>query len=193
MKLDVNVLVNKDNPLDLNYIPDNLYIVDDNKDNFHNYKDPNLKLMLRKDIKKYIDMLLMDAKKLGFPLIVDSGYRSSSYQQVILEKLIEEKGMEAYKLVALPGMSEHQTGLTLDIFSKLNNNKNTFKDTDTAKWLEDNSYRFGFILRYPEDKVNVTGYSYEAWHFRYVGKEIAKYIHENNITFEEYYAFFIEK
>ena len=59
--------------------------------------------------------------------------------------------------------------------------------------IKDNSYRFGFILRYPEDKVNVTGYSYEAWHFRYVGKEIAKYIHENNITFEEYYAFFIEK
>ena len=59
--------------------------------------------------------------------------------------------------------------------------------------IKDNSYRFGFILRYPEDKVNVTGYSYEAWHFRYVGKEIAKYVYENNITFEEYYAYYIEK
>jgi len=61
------------------------------------------------------------------------------------------------------------------------------------KWLEENAYRFGFILRYPEDKVKVTGYSYEAWHFRYVGKEIAKYVYENIITFEEYYAYFIEK
>ena len=93
----------------------------------------------------------------------------------------------------MTGASEYQTVLTLDIFSKDNSNKNTFKDTEVFKWLKDNSYKFGFILRYPEDKVNVTGYGYESWHYRYVGKKIAKYIYENNITFEEYYAYYIEK
>ena len=192
-ELDITVLVNKDNPLDSKYVPLKMYVVDKNENNFHKYKDASLKPMLRQDIKKYIDKLLRDAHSLGLPLIVDSGYRSYNYQQVVLNALIKEKGDEAYKLVALPGTSEHQTGLSLDIFSKLNNNKLTFKDTETAKWLENNAYRFGFILRYPKDKVKVTGYSYEAWHFRYVGKEIAKYVYENNITFEEYYAYFIEK
>lgn len=189
MKLDVNVLVNKDNPLDLNYIPDNLYIVDDNKDNFHNYKDPNLKPMLRKDIKNYIDMLLMDAKKLGFSLIVDSGYRSSSYQQVILEKLIEEKGMEAYKLVALPGMSEHQTGLAVDFaYYKDGVYDDDVKEDDKeAIWLKNNSWKYGFILRYPKGKEDITGYNFEPWHFRFVGLELAKKLYDEDITLEEYY------
>ena len=193
MDLDVTVLVNKKNMLDSSYVPLKMYVVDENENNFHQFKDASLKPMLRSDIKEYVDKLINDAQGLGLPIIVDSGYRSYNYQQVVLDALINEKGDEAFKLVALPGASEHQTGLTLDIFNKLNNNKNTFKDTDTAKWLENNAYRFGFILRYPEDKVKVTGYSYEAWHFRYVGKEIAKYVYENNITFEEYYAYYIEK
>ena len=130
----------------------------------------------------------------GYYLMVSSSYRSYQEQEIVYNNYKKTRGQKyADSIAARPGSSEHQTGLTLDIFNKLNNNKNTFKDTDTAKWLENNAYRFGFILRYPEDKVKVTGYSYEAWHFRYVGKEIAKYVYENNITFEEYYAYYIEK
>ena len=68
----------------------------------------------------------------------------------------------------------------------------TFENFDEFKWLEKNAYKYGFILRYPKDKEYLTGYEYESWHFRYVGKNAAKYIHENKITFDEYYAYFIE-
>ena len=70
--------------------------------------------------------------------------------------------------------------------------KNTFKDTPEAKWLKENAYKYGFILRYPEEFEEVTGITFEPWHYRYVGKDIAKYIYENNITFDEYYAYYLE-
>ena len=127
-----------------------------------------------------------------FITISDNNKKIEIQRQSEKEQLAEQKKY-ADSIASRPGASEHQTGLTLDIFSKDNSNKNTFKDTEVFKWLKDNSYKFGFILRYPEDKVKVTGYGYESWHYRYVGKKIAKYIYENNITFEEYYAYFIEK
>ena len=142
----------------------------------------------------FLEMWNAAKEEQGYYLMVSSSYRSYQEQEIVYNNYKKNRGQKyADSIAARPGASEHQTGYALDIFSKLNNNKNTFKDTDTAKWLENNSYRFGFILRYPEDKVSITGYSYEAWHFRFVGKDIAKYIYENNITFEEYYAFFIEK
>ena len=67
-----------------------------------------------------------------------------------------------------------------------------FENTEEFNWMQENAYKYGFILRFPKDKVNETGYIYESWHYRYVGKDIAKYIHKNNISFEEYYARFIE-
>ena len=70
---------------------------------------------------------------------------------------------------------------------------NNFDDSDAAKWLKKNAYKYGFILRYPKDKEDITGYDYEPWHYRYVGKEVAKKIHDENITFDEYYAYYIEK
>lgn len=82
--LDYNVLVNKDNLLPDNYEPHSLYIVDNNKDNFHKYANPGLKPMLRSDIKPYVDKMLEDAKKAGFDIIVDSGYRSYEYQGQVL-------------------------------------------------------------------------------------------------------------
>ena len=95
--------------------------------------------------------------------------------------------------------SEHVTGLALDIsiyseesFQKCDDYLNP-KYLNTYEFIHQYLKDYGFILRYPEDKVNVTGYGYESWHYRYVGKKIAKYIYENNITFEEYYAYFIEK
>ena len=187
--LDIIVLVNKDNLLDRNYVPFEMYVVDENENNFHQYKDASLKPMLRKDIKKYIDKLLKDAYELGLPLIVDSGYRSYDYQQVVLNALIKEKGDEAYKLVALPGASEHQTGLAVDFAYYENGvyNDDVKEDDKEAIWLKNNCWKYGFILRYPKGKENITGYNFEPWHFRFVGLELAKKIYDEDLTLEEYY------
>ena len=187
--LDIIVLVNKDNLLDRNYVPFEMYVVDENENNFHQYKDASLKPMLRKDIIKYIDKLLKDAYELGLPLIVDSGYRSYDYQQVVLNALIKEKGDEAYKLVALPGASEHQTGLAVDFAYYENGvyNDDVKEDDKEAIWLKNNCWKYGFILRYPKGKENITGYNFEPWHFRFVGLELAKKIYDEDLTLEEYY------
>lgn len=191
-ELDITVLVNKDNPLDSKYVPLKMYVVDENENNFHKYKDASLKPMLRQDIKKYIDKLLRDAHLLGLPLIVDSGYRSYNYQQVVLNALIKEKGDEAYKLVALPGTSEHQTGLAVDFAYYENGiyNDDVKEDDKEAIWLKNNCWKYGFILRYPKGKEHITGYKFEPWHFRFVGPKLAKKIYEENITLEEYYQNF---
>lgn len=187
---DTSILVNKFYLLGSDFAPADLVSVPQT----YAWGDKGSQMIRKVAYDAFLEMWKAANEEQGYYLMVSSSYRSYQEQEIIYNNYKKNRGQKyADSIAARPGASEHQTGLTLDIFSKLNNNKNTFKDTDTAKWLEDNSYRFGFILRYPEDKVNVTGYSYEAWHFRYVGKEIAKYIHENNITFEEYYAFFIEK
>lgn len=187
--LDITVLVNKDNLLDRNYVPFEMYVVDENENNFHQYKDASLKPMFRKDIKRYIDKLLKDAHALGLPLIVDSGYRSYDYQQVVLNALIKEKGNDAYKLVALPGASEHQTGLAVDFAYYKNGiyNDDVKEDDKEAIWLKNNCWKYGFILRYPKGKENITGYNFEPWHFRFVGLELAKKIYDEDLTLEEYY------
>ena len=94
-------------------------------------------------------------------------------------------------MAALPGYSEHQTGLAFDVMTSTSTTE-TFENTKEYEWLKNNAYKYGFILRYPKDKEDITGYAYESWHYRYVGKEIAKKIKEENITYDEYYAYYIE-
>lgn len=189
MDLDVTVLVNKENVLDKDYVPCNMYAVDENENNFHQFKDASLKPMLRSDIKEYVDKLINDAQGSGLPIIVDSGYRSYNYQQVVLDALIKEKGDEAFKLVALPGASEHQTGLAIDFAYYENGiyNDDVKENDKEAIWLKNNAWKYGFILRYPKGKENVTGYNFEPWHFRFVGLKLAKYLFKNDLTLEEYY------
>ena len=189
MDLDVTVLVNKKNMLDSSYVPLKMYVVDENEGNFHQFKDASLKQMLRSDIKEYVDKLINDAQGLGLPIIVDSGYRSYNYQQVVLDALIKEKGDEAFKLVALPGASEHQTGLAIDFAYYENGiyNDDVKENDKEAIWLKNNAWKYGFILRYPKGKENVTGYNFEPWHFRFVGLKLAKYLFKNDLTLEEYY------
>uniref|UniRef100_UPI003FEF07B3 M15 family metallopeptidase n=1 Tax=Candidatus Onthocola sp. TaxID=3085646 RepID=UPI003FEF07B3 len=189
MDLDVTVLVNKEHILDKDYVPLEMYVVDENENNFHQFKDASLKPMLRSDIKEYVDKLINDAQELGLPIIVDSGYRSFKYQQVILDALIKEKGDEAFKLVALPGASEHQTGLAIDFAYYENGiyNDDVKENDKEAIWLKNNAWKYGFILRYPKGKENVTGYNFEPWHFRFVGLKLAKYLFKNDLTLEEYY------
>ena len=134
--------------------------------------------------------MMEDAKKERLEFIVDSGYRSYNYQKQILDRFLQEMGEDAYKRVALPGASEHQTGLAFDFaYYKDGIYSDDVKDDDeVAIWLANNSYKYGFILRYPKGKEDITGYQYEPWHFRYVGLELAKELFFEGITLEEYYS-----
>ena len=125
--------------------------------------------------------------------MVSSSYRTYEKQELVYNDYKNSRGTEyADSIAARPGYSEHQTGYTLDIFEKTNSNQKTFHESTTYLWLKDNAHNYGFILRYPEDKEDITGYSFESWHYRYVGKDIATYIYQNNITFDEYYAYYLK-
>ena len=186
--LSIDVLVNKENMLSIDYIPKNMYIIDNNENNFHNYVDPTIKPMLRVEVKPYIEKLIYDANNNGINIIVDSAFRSGYYQQMILDKLISEKGNEAYKLIALPGASEHQTGLAVDfaIYENGIYNDDIKEEDKEAIWLKDNAWKYGFILRYPKGKEDITGFNFEPWHYRFVGLELALELYQTNQTLEEY-------
>mgnify|MGYP000780094562 FL=1 len=144
--------------------------------------------MLRIEVKPYIEKLIYDANNNGINIIVDSAFRSGNYQQMILDKVISEKGNEAYKLVALPGTSEHQTGLAVDfaIYENGIYNDDIKEDDKEAIWLKDNAWKYGFILRYPKGKEDITGFNFEPWHYRFVGLELAFELYQTNQTLEEY-------
>jgi zinc D-Ala-D-Ala carboxypeptidase len=148
------------------------------------------KAYIREEAARELERMFAAAKSEQIFLIAISGYRSYEYQEMLLNREIEQFGKEkAVMAVAPPGQSEHQSGLAIDISSKSNDFQVNIKfgETKEGKWLAENAYKFGFILRYPEDKVDITKYQYEPWHFRYVGLEAAKVIHENDWTLEEYF------
>lgn len=132
-------------------------------------------------------------EKLGVHLMVNSSYRSYNDQEEIYNdfKTVSLKYADSY--AARPGHSEHQTALAIDITSLEHKQAKEFTESDEYAWLKNNCHRFGFILRYPEGKEYITGYSNESWHFRYVGIEAATTIHNEDITFDEYYAYYVEK
>lgn len=185
--MNYQILVNKTNPVDKFFIPESLIeYLEYNGEKIA----PDHKTLVEKETLFAFFKMQAEAKKAGYAILIDSAYRSYEYQKKILDKVLEEKGEEAYKTVALPGTSEHQTGLAIDI--ALSRNGIYCDDFDDSapeiQWLINNAYRFGFILRYPKGKENVTGYNYEYWHFRYVGKELSMYMKDNQITtLEEYY------
>lgn len=133
------------------------------------------------------------ANNAGLTLIVNSSYRNYISQERVYNNIKASSGQkEADKVAARPGHSEHQTGLAIDVFEIGNQSTATFKDSPAYTWLCENAYLYGFIERYPEDKEYLTGYSFESWHWRYVGEEVAKIMHDENITYDEYYAYYIE-
>lgn len=140
-----------------------------------------------------------EEEELGLSFLVASGYRSSEKQQQLLEEEIvknegagmneEEAREDALLTVAPAHYSEHETGLAVDIVAITNQRLDeTQESTPENIWLQENCYKYGFILRYPKGKEEVTGFSYESWHFRYVGKDVAKEIYDRGITLEEYLA-----
>ena len=180
-----NILVNKYIYLPSDYIPNNLEIVD------NKYTDGNK--LLVSDARINFEEMAMDAKKEDLNIRIISAYRDYNYQKNLYDNYVLKDGKDiADTYSARPGYSEHQTGLVIDL-DNISLSYEQFESTDEFKWMEDNSYKYGYILRYPLDKEYITGYYYEPWHYRYVGKKIAKYIHDNDITFDEYYVRFIEK
>lgn len=174
------ILVNKYNYLTEDYVPENLQTVD------KKYSSKTLQLV--DYAKEAFEELSEAAAKENYTVLAMSSYRSYQYQYNLYNRYVSTDGVEAADTYsARPGYSEHQTGLAVDVYNGKEDFTN-FEKTKEYNWMQDNAYKFGFILRFPKDKVLETGYQYESWHYRYVGKEIAKYIHDNNLCFEEYYA-----
>ena len=119
-------------------------------------------------------------------LMVNSAYRSPADQKGIYKR--SEKGY-----AATPGHSEHQTGLALDVTSRQHPMRWPFDISEEGIWMREHCHEYGFILRYPKKQSQVFGFAYEPWHLRYVGKEVAKRIHDEDITFDEYYAFYLDR
>lgn len=177
------MLVNKYNYLPEDYNPSDIVEVK----NWYCYGENKIK---NEVYQKFIEMFNA-AETSGQKIIISSGFRTYEEQKETYNSYVDRYGVKkADTLAARPGFSEHETGLTLDITTG-NATKDTFEDTEAFKWLNENSYKYGFILRYPKDKEDITGYDYEPWHYRYVGVEVATKIHELDITFDEYYAYYL--
>lgn len=126
-----------------------------------------------------------DASKQGLYIYFASGFRSYEYQSQIYNNYVARDGQAvADTYSARPGHSEHQSGLAIDV----NQIDNTFDNTPEAKWLADHCHEYGFILRYPQGKEDITGYQYESWHVRYVGTDLSYAIRNSGLTMEEYFG-----
>lgn len=146
-----------------------------------------------------VDELIAAASNDGVSLIICYGYRTIEQSRQLFEKQVnkqlslglsqEEALVEARRWVAPPGTSEHHTGLALDIVTLSHQVLNhAFANTDAGIWMAAHSWEYGFVIRYPEDKQDITGITYEPWHVRYVGKEHAAAMHANDECLEEYVA-----
>lgn len=189
MKYDI--LVNKDHPIDENFKVDNLISIGKHY-SLAKLKYTDQDVLLEKTAAKFLKELLDKANTINKNIFVipNSGYRSYEYQIKVMDYYINLGGLEkAQKRVAKPGTSEHHTGLAIDLTffnrGKLLNNLEDAKDT--INFIYENAHNYGFILRFPKGKELITGYPYEAWHFRYVGKNLATYLYQNDLTLEEYY------
>lgn len=165
--VDGILLVNKQNPLPSDYAPG-----------------------VNPEAKSAFDELRADALETGIDLIAFSTFRDFTRQTELYEGYVAKDGQEkADRYSARPGFSEHQTGLAFDI-GETGQEQHwaaaSFGDTEAGKWVAENAHRYGFILRYPEGKEQLTGYMHESWHFRYVGKQVATEIFEAGHTLEEY-------
>ena len=138
----------------------------------------------------FIDMFNA-AKENNLKIVITSGYRSYQEQKETYDEYVNRYGArKADALAARPGYSEHETGLALDITTG-GATKDTFDTTEEFKWLQENSYKYGFILRYPKDKEKITGFDYEPWHYRYLGKDLAEKVFKSGLTYDEYYAYYL--
>jgi D-alanyl-D-alanine carboxypeptidase len=151
----------------------------------------NESMQLRKVAASSLEQMFSAAKAQGLNLMLSSGYRSYTYQVSLYGGYVQSQGQAAADQVsARPGYSEHQTGLAADIepTSKNCELEQCFETTPEGQWLAANAYKYGFILRYTADKVAVTGYKYEPWHYRYVGTDLTSQMRDTSAkTLEEFF------
>lgn len=176
-KLDV--IVNKYYKLDKDYEPEDLTVI--------NSKFASGTQKLRKEAAGKFEKMASDMLKENLKIYAGSTYRSYSYQEGLYNRYVKKDGFkEAETYSARAGYSEHQLGLAVDI---VNGKWNYLSEGDKEyTWLINNSYKYGFILRYPHESEYITGYVFEDWHFRYLGIDLATKVHESKLTYDEYIA-----
>ena len=188
------IFVNKDNALPKNYLVNEKDLVDLKK--LYKCKSTNGITKVRYDYAEALKQMFIGAKSQGnYNFICNSGYRSLEYQQQLFNAILKDnlaiykdkdKALKMTKLrVAYAGTSEHNLGIALDIFQYPNCNSDTFGSTKEAKWLKENCYKYGFIVRYPANKTALTYTMYEPWHIRYVGLPYSKLFQNSGLCFEE--------
>ncbi len=180
------ILVNKNNPIKENYINRvSLVSTKDIEDEDIQVEEKAYQAYL--ELKKRLEQERID-------IGIESAYRSIEKQKEVYQEILDEKGLEyTKKYVADPYTSEHHTGLAIDVDNKILSYTN-FENTKEFNWMQENAYKYGFIYRYTKKYEGITGFRNEAWHYRYVGKEIATYIHEHqDMSLEEYWAIFLDK
>lgn len=183
---DMAVMVNKKRGLPDDYEPSDLT---EPQVEF-SFSGKSEKKLLRKEAAQALEQLFQLAAEDGIKLYGVSGYRSKATQTTIYNYNVKTQGQEeADKVSAKPGFSEHQTGLAIDVSSRSANFalEEVFGSTEEGKWLAEHAHEAGFIIRYLKGKEHITGYSYEPWHIRYVGVDMAKEIYDNGWTLEEYF------
>lgn len=176
------VLANKDSLLDETYIPDDLTKLTCRKISY----DP---IEMRETASNALNELFDAAKEDSIYLYAHSGYRSYRTQKTMYYNRLEKNKGKDDGVVAYPGSSDHQTGLGIDVINKAGIGKKftkAFGKTKEGKWLAENCWDYGFIIRYQEDKEDITQIIYEPWHLRYVGVQVAQYMRDNNLSLEEF-------
>lgn len=178
------ILVNKEHPIDQGYKPDDLtdikYFAPDRSETTR---------YMRAEAAAAFHQLVDKAVGEGIELKMTTAYRSYNFQKVLYDSYVEREGEAAANTYsAKPGRSEHQTGLAADVSSPSVGYQlsNDYGETKEGKWLAEHAHQFGFIIRFPKGKEDITGYQYEPWHIRYVGLAAAQEIYENGLTLEEF-------
>ena len=182
-KFDYNILVNKHYKLSDDFKVDNLVNIP------AKYASSNDQKLNETVLNAFIKMY-EKADSDGQSLIINSAYRSHSDQEELYNTYLRLYGEDyAFNYVAKSGHSEHETGLCFDIGSR---NSNIFAKSSEYEWMQQNAYKYGFILRFPEWGTDLTQFRSESWHYRYVGVDVATYLHDNIMTYEEYYVRFLQ-
>lgn len=178
------LLANKKHPLPSGYAPSDLVIP--------NVQTNGNTVYMRQEAASALEEMFTAAANDGVTLLAGSGYRSEDYQRTLYNGYVEQYGVEtADTISSRPGYSDHQTGLALDISDHDGATYLTqaMENTPEGQWLREHAHEYGFIMRYPKGKQDITGYAYEPWHFRYVGKEWSEEIYSKGEfeSFEEYF------
>jgi D-alanyl-D-alanine carboxypeptidase len=180
-------VVNKGRMLPGTYIPSDLTVPDVTL----RLPESDPEMQLRAEPAAALQSMFAESSRQNIHLMLSSAYRPYKEQVGLYKGYVAAQGQQnADSSSARPGYSEHQLGLAADIepANRECEVKNCFADTPAGKWAAANAYKYGFIIRYQKDRVNLTGYEYEPWHMRYVGKPLAEQIQQNNQTLEQFFG-----